>query len=85
MREIQRDLGGIAVFAARRKSAFRAVESALSEALCRVSRRGGWRRMRQSKSVCCGPDAMARGRREFWALLLIGRDFSGLTLTSGKP
>ncbi|HTC02305.1 MAG TPA: hypothetical protein VK749_02790 [Xanthobacteraceae bacterium] len=84
MREIQRALGGIAVFAARRKSAFRAVESALSDAPCRVSRRSGWCRMRYSKSVRRGPDEIARGRREFSALLLIVRDFSGLTLTSGK-
>ena len=27
----------------------------------------------------------ARGREEFWTALLIGYDFSGLTLTSGKP
>ena len=27
----------------------------------------------------------AHGRRELSTLLLIGRDFSGLTLTSGKP
>jgi len=85
VREIQRDLGGIAVFAARRKSAFRAVESTLSEAPCHVSRRSGWCRVRYSKWVYCGPDEMARGRREFSASLLIVRDFSGLTLTPGKP
>ena len=35
--------------------------------------------------VCCRADAVVRGRREFWTLPLIRRDFSGLTLTSGKP
>jgi len=51
----------------------------------RVTRPNRRRRLRESKLVCCGADAVARDRRESCTPLLIGRDFSGLTLTSDKP
>jgi hypothetical protein len=51
----------------------------------RAGRWSGRRLLRESNLVCCGADMGARGHREFWTLLLIRRDFSGLTLTSSKP
>jgi hypothetical protein len=53
--------------------------------ICRADYRSGLRRRRKSKSVCCGAEALARGRHKFPTPLLIGRDFSGLTLTQRKP
>jgi hypothetical protein len=78
-------LGGITVFAARRRPAFCEIESALHRDIYRASRWSGCRLLRESNLVCCGADMGARDRREFWTPLLIRRDFSGLTLTSSKP
>jgi hypothetical protein len=77
--------GGITVFAARRRSAFREIESAFIEAS--IAPAAG------ADVVCCANPICfvaketwwARGHREFWMPLLIRRDFSGLTLTFGKP
>jgi hypothetical protein len=51
----------------------------------RASRLSGCRLLRESNLVYCGAVMAARGHREFWTPLLIRRDFSGLTLTPGKP
>jgi hypothetical protein len=62
-----------------------AIESAVYRNIDRVSGQSGCRRLRESKLVRCGADTVASNRRVSWTQLLIGRDFSGLTLTSGKP
>jgi hypothetical protein len=51
----------------------------------RMSRRSGWHQRPECKTVGGAPQAGARDRRESWTTLLIGRDFSGLTLTADKP
>jgi hypothetical protein len=78
-------LGGITVFAARRVSAFRPVESALIETsvACDDAAHGDGRR--NPNLYFAQTDRAKRYRRAFATPLLIGRDFSGLTLTSGKP
>jgi hypothetical protein len=76
---------GITVFAARWKSAFCAIESALYRNLDRVSRRVGQFRPLQSKLIGRGEEAKARDRRTIWPPQLISRNFSRLTLTSSKP
>jgi hypothetical protein len=53
--------------------------------ICRANCWSRCRGLRQSNSVRCGADGLARDRRQFLTPQLIGRDFSGLTLTFGKP
>jgi hypothetical protein len=78
-------LGGNKVFAPRFKAAFAVLESSLVE--ISVARAIGAELFppAESESACDGGEVAARHRRESWTPLLIGRDFSGLTLTADKP
>jgi hypothetical protein len=85
VREIQRDLSGIAVFAARLRPVFCAIESALIETSVALSAGAtvvGGSNPNRSAAEQTESD---HSRREFLTPLLIGRDFSGLTLTADKP
>jgi hypothetical protein len=85
LREIQRGLGRYHGVRGTTKIRILRDRIGVYRNIYRAGRWSGCRRLRQSNWSVAEQTVSAHVRHKFWTPYLIGRDFSGLTLTSDKP